>query len=404
MARILLLTHEFPPFRGGIGTYACQMAAAAHSLGHAVTVAAPDYGRDRVDEDRGRFPFRVLRFRGGAYAERTLPALILRDWRTIRGGEFDVIHAVDWPHILAIGLLNKLRRTPFLATVYGTEVLGSARSRLATAIGARRLFEVPDRILAISEFTKNLLLEHFPGVDGRRVEVTLLGVAPFWLDDVAEDSSLRSKYGIPPGNRIILTASRLDPRKGHRLTLRSLALLPDGLRTSLSYLIVGDGGDPEYVRELRTLADASGVQVVFTGGVSDETLRGLYRIASVFCMPGEPHPKKVEGFGLVFLEAAGQGLPSITSDVGAVGEVVLDEQTGLVVPPMDAPALAAALARLLHDEAPRFRMGRDAREHARAFTWDRCAAATYGLAKSPSGGQRPDPKKAPERHQKEGVA
>jgi phosphatidyl-myo-inositol dimannoside synthase len=383
VARILLLTHEFPPFHGGIGTYARQMAAAAHRLGHSVTVSAPDYGRDLASEDRDRYPFRLIRFRGGPYAERRLPALVLRDLSLVRGEPYDVVHAVDWPNALALGLANRVRRTPFIATVYGTEVLGSARSRLAAALGARRLFEVPDRLLAISEFTKRLLLDHFPRVDERRVAVTPLGVSPFWFDGQAEAPCPRAEYGIPRDARVVLTASRLDPRKGHRLALRALALLPESLREGLAYVVVGDGASPEYLRELRSLADACGVTVVFTGGVSDEALRALYRTASVFCMPGEPHPKKVEGFGLVFLEAAAQGLPAITSDVGAAAEVVRHEATGLVVPPMDESALASALARLLRNEALRSGLGRNARESAEAFTWERCAAMTYGHAEAP---------------------
>ena len=404
MANILLLTHEFPPFRGGIGTYACQMASAAHRLGHVVTVAAPDYRSDRCVEDRIQHPFRVIRFRGGAYSDRSLPSLILSDCRILRGGDYDVIHAVDWPHLLAMGMLNKVGRTPFLATVYGTEILGSARSRLTCLLGARRLFEVPDRILAISEFTRGLLGKHFPEVESRRIDVTLLGVSPFWLADSGDGVALRSKYGIPRRNRVVLTASRLDPRKGHRLALQSLALLPERLREGLSYVIVGEGGGPGYLRELRALADDSGLQVIFTGGVDDVVLREFYRTSSVFCMPGEPHPKKVEGFGLVFLEAAGQGLPSVTSDVGAVAEVVRHGETGLVVPPMDAAALARALARLLDDEPLRSTLACNARAQARAFTWERCAEATYGPAEAASGFQHREPKAASARHLREGVA
>jgi phosphatidylinositol alpha-1,6-mannosyltransferase len=380
MSRILLLTHEFPPFLGGIGTYACQLATAAHGAGHEVTVIAPDYGSDLARADRARYPFRVDRFRGGRYAERCLPGLVILNRRHVMGGKYDIVHAVDWPNILALGLLNKVRRVPFLATVYGTEILGSARSRLVGLLRSRRVFESAEKILAISDFTRDLLLTHFPGVDSGRVAVTPLGVSPFWFEEPTAWRSLREETGIPAGQRIILTASRLDPRKGHRLALRAMALLPRDVKADLAYVIVGEGDDQGYLGELRTLAGESGVRVVFAGGVSDESLRGFYAMASVFCMPGEPHPKKVEGFGLVFLEAAAQGLPSIACDVGAVSEVVRHERTGLIVPPMDAQALADALARLLDDESLRARLGREAHAVASRYSWGRCAELTYGPA------------------------
>jgi glycosyltransferase involved in cell wall biosynthesis len=94
------------------------------------------------------------------------------------------------------------------------------------------------------------------------------------------------------------------------------------------------------------------------------------------------HPIEVEGFGLVLLEAAMQGLPAVAGRLGGVPEIVRDNETGLLVAPGDRMALAAALQRLLDDEALRTKLGHAAREAARHFTWDRCARQIFGTVRA----------------------
>jgi glycosyltransferase involved in cell wall biosynthesis len=85
----------------------------------------------------------------------------------------------------------------------------------------------------------------------------------------------------------------------------------------------------------------------------------------------------VEGFGLVYLEAAAHGLPVVAHDVGGVGEAVRDGQTGLLVPPGRPAQLAAAFEKLIHDPALRKKMGAAGREWARRNCWREAAAALF---------------------------
>src|SRR5262245_42833028 len=106
---ILLLTSEFAPAMGGIGTYAREIAAAASRLGAEVTVMAPDYGQQTDDDDRS-LPFEVVRFRGGLHSMRDLPRKIMLARRGVRARRYDVIHAADWPFFIPVALSR--RRTP----------------------------------------------------------------------------------------------------------------------------------------------------------------------------------------------------------------------------------------------------------------------------------------------------
>ena len=164
----------------GYATYTRELARAAARNGHSPTVVAPDHGGSTCEDRDERFP--VIRFRGSCFDRSVLAPLLGRTWRLVRGGGHDLIHAIDWPHILALSMINRVRHVPFVATAFGTEILGPARSRLVRALGARDFFAKPQKILAISQFTRDLLFEHFADVDPLCVEITPLGVSPFWSE------------------------------------------------------------------------------------------------------------------------------------------------------------------------------------------------------------------------------
>jgi len=376
--RILMLTYEFPPIRGGIGRYAARLARAAVEIGHDVTVVAPQPAEDLAAQDRHTYPFGVIRYPGRVYTVIHLLSLLRRTRRWSLTTGHDLIHAVDWPHIMALAFINRFRRIPFAATVYGTEILSVPHSRQARLLAVRNLLEKPDRVFAISSFVRSLLCERYPGIAAESVAVTPLGVSEDMFEPPACQDDIRKIYSIPEDHRILLTVARLDERKGHRTIFGALARLPEGLKRGITYLVVGTGENHRYETELNQLAAGCGVHVVFTGSVSDERLRSLYAQSAVFCMPGERHPTRIEGFGLAYLEAAAHGLPSVASRIGGVPEVVLHDETGLLVEPGDQPAVADALARLFTNDQLCRTLGRKAREYAGTFTWTRCAEKTYG--------------------------
>jgi phosphatidylinositol alpha-1,6-mannosyltransferase len=375
LKKILMLTTEFPPKTGGIGTYCHQLASAAAKRGHEITVFAPDLGKAPGDIDDSLYPFRVVRYEGGEYTIRDFPRYFRQVWQQVRSDSWDVVHAADWPSALMMRNVNRFRRIPYRQMVHGTDVLLMPESRQIKLLGSH-IFEFPYRITTNSEFTRSLLLEKFPAVDPARVDVALLGVGPEWFEPVPDPASVLERYEVPADRFLMLTVARLDLRKGHRLILQALRELPAEMASNMAYVAVG-AGDPEYLAQLRRLAEDSPVPVIFTGPIADDDLKAMYAAADLFVMPGEPHPRRVEGFGLVYLEAAAQGVPSIASAVGAIPEVVIDGETGLVIPPADEPALKAAIERLFGDRELLSRLGSRAQERSREFTWDRCAELTY---------------------------
>jgi len=178
----------------------------------------------------------------------------------------------------------------------------------------------------------------------------------------------------------MVTVARLTRRKGHLATLAALRLLPEALRRRITWLVIGPDGEADYVAELRAGAEATGADVRFLGRLPDDEVRDIYGCADFFCLTGVPDPSgRVEGFGLVYLEAGACDLPSVATDIGGVAEAVVGGRGGILVEPTPR-AIADAIARLAANEHLRAMLGRGALTHTRRLSWDRCAAETYGLA------------------------
>lgn len=378
--RILLLTSEFAPVNGGIGTYAREIAVAATELGADVTLVAPDYGRDNRADDRG-LPFGIVRFRGGAHSMRDLPSKIMLARRHLTSRHFDVVHAADWPFFIPVALARRLTPARILMTVHGTEINETQTPLKRLAIRCAGVFGPRTTIAANSRFTRDLFRRRF-AIDADRVHAIPLGVSDFWFGGRAARAATREDRGIAADRIVMITVARLTRRKGHLLALSALAALRPELRDRLTWLIVGPDGESDYVLELRGAAASLDSDIRFLGRLSDAEIRDLYGASDFFCLAGLPESSgRVEGFGLVYLEAGAAGLPSLATDIGGVGDAVTGGRTGLLVPP-SRDDIAEALTRLAGDAAARSTLAEGAAEHSRQLSWKRCAADTYGLTQS----------------------
>ena len=176
---ILLLTSEFAPAMGGIGTYACEIASAATRLGARVTVVAPDYAQQTADDDEA-LPFKVVRFRGGLHSMRDMPAKIMLARRGVRGGDYDVVHAADWPFFIPVALSRWRTPARVLMTVHGTEINETQTPLKRAAIRGAGVFGPRTEIVANSRFTETLFRERF-AVDASKISAINLGVSDFWF-------------------------------------------------------------------------------------------------------------------------------------------------------------------------------------------------------------------------------
>jgi len=208
----------------------------------------------------------------------------------------------------------------------------------------------PDLVLANSHFTAATVPRVFPGVP---TEVAGLPVERPAPADPADAAAVRREWDTPPGDVVVLQASRLDRAKGAGHTLAALGTLADVPGWTL-WLAGGPQrpGDAAYLAELYDAARRHGLagRVRFLGQRDD--VPRLLRAADLLCQPNTAP----ESFGLALVEALAAGLPVVTSAIGGGAEVVTPA-CGVLVPPGDVPALAAVLRCLIADAPERHRLG-----------------------------------------------
>ncbi len=364
LKHLFLLAGEFTPFTGGIARAAGQLAKAFAQHGVAVTVIAPHYPNNDPAFDRHQ-PYRLIR----------LPLIRLRYLRMIPMTPFIVTIAAktrpDW--VVAMRAtregvpsvaIKRVLGIPFVTFAHALEFLRFAPDSLAWRV-CRWIYDQAEGIAAISSVTKAALLQR--GLSPSKVRVVYLGVDKEMLANGKDFSDGdRTKLN---GHRILLTVGRLVPRKGIDKVIEALPLVlqhhPD-----VRYVIVGDGPDRQ---RLERLAQEVGVAdwVIFTGRVPD--VRPYLRACDIFVMPTrEERRGDIEGFGLVYLEAAAMGKPIVASPAGGAIDAVVAEQTGLFVNPLDLAEIASAVCRLLDSPDLARQMGEAGRQRVlREFSWER---------------------------------
>jgi len=377
---ILMLTSEFAPATGGIGTYAKEIAIAATDLGARVTVVAPDYSASSLDEDKS-LPFQLHRFHGGLHSMRDLPSKILLARSQVRVEDYYVIHAADWPFFIPLALSRHRTQARLLMTVHGTEINETQTPLKRLAIQAAGVFGPRVEVAANSRFTRELFRERF-SIESERVVAIPLGVSDFWFGPRKSRKATRRAYGVDADKIVMVTVARLTRRKGHLKTLAALAILPDELRKRIAWLVIGPNGEADFVEEFRDMVDTTDCEIHLLGSLPNEQIRDIYGASDFFCLTGIPESSgRVEGFGLVYLEAGAGGLPSVATAVGGVPDAVLADETGLLVEP-DVKAIAQAITEIVEDSNTRSILAAGAAAHARALSWERCAAETYRLPRA----------------------
>jgi phosphatidylinositol alpha-1,6-mannosyltransferase len=305
---------------------------------------------------------------------RSAPALA----RLVTREGFDRTLHAQWstaPAARVLRCLGKLKRVAIAA--HGRELLLEPWARVGAAQRGydrvrRRELAGADVVLANSRYTAELV--RGLGAAAERVEVTRCGTDPerFRPHDA---SSLRIRLGL--GARpIVLTIARLVPRKGIDSVLAALPLVRQVV-PDVTYVVAGEGPDRERLEEIaRRLGIADCVR--FVGGIADDELPHWYSLGDVFAMPSRGEPPDVEGFGIVYLEAAACERPVVATRAGGVPDAVLDGVSGLLVEPGDLDGLARTLGELLLDPARRLELGRRARARVLAeLTWEKIAERTF---------------------------
>jgi len=371
LPHIGIISPEFPPDIGGVENYALGFAVALVELGYPVTVyTTPHSTGELALEGIDVCPQLKLR--------RVLDRDLLNNpsieaWHVMNAAYAWVAEETDKPVVISIhgnDFLNAYyplsapalyRFGPFWRWTSRLRRLDNKWQQHTTR-KIRRWLPQASQVLCNSRYTEAVLLDKIPACKGRTT-AALVGVDPYFLDLPI----VAPEHHKP--TRLISITRLSEPRKNIDKVLYALARLKDDYE--FHYTVVGDGSTKP---QLQALALQLGLQnhVLFTGSLSREDLRNSLRQSDLFILTSSILPGSHEGFGLVYLEAAACGVPSLACRQAGAAEAVAETSSGFFVEQPEISAIAAALQSFLAGNISFQR--KECRQFAEQFSWQRVVA------------------------------
>ncbi len=370
--RIGLIAPELPPDVGGMAEFSQGLALALATTSDVVLVTLPNHRLSTADFPQhammtGWLP-RDTELLNGLAADHPMDA-----WLALNAGLAPLARRLDAPCLTffmgndflnpwipyGAGWLERFQR-PYVAPL---------RYHLRRAAIRRAL---PDLcgLFSISHSTSRLMTQHL-GVDPERIELHPPGVDDAFFQPGTADQD--------PTLRILTVArlSRYNPRKNVDGLLRALPLISSEI--PWRYTVVGDGDD---LPRLRTLARQLAIEnrVVFRGGVDKADLLACYADADLFVLAARASDKDVEGFGIVYLEAAAAGVPALASRAGGATDAVVNGETGIVITESSPRAIADGIEHFVKNRQQI--TSKKVRDFAEQFRWTTIAGRVRNSVES----------------------
>jgi phosphatidylinositol alpha-1,6-mannosyltransferase len=265
-----------------------------------------------------------------------------------------VIYNLTWyPQAVASYFVSILTGVPYIIHVHAMDyfeerkgILNKLKYNWLRSFIKKLTFDRAKKIVTLSDFMKDRLIVR--GINALKIKKITVGVDSDRFRPNLDAKEIILKHRLE-NKKVLLTVSRLDDYKGHDMVIKALPKLilkfPD-----IKYLIVGTG---PYERHLRKLVGELNLesQVIFTGIVDDRLLPLYYNACDTFIMLSREiyNEAKVEGFGIVFLEASACAKPVIGGRSGGIEDAVIDGVTGILVDPLNLEEIYSAVTKILSD-------------------------------------------------------
>ena len=366
---IHILTHEYPPMRGGAGTYCYELAFSVSKIGQSVKIWGP-----LGSQKSAFFELEELSWKGSQS--------VISSWQLVNRvrkfimehGNGDVFHLAELGSSRAFLRFGWMipKNIKFILTIHGSELLRFSKNPIEKWLFKKLMLKC-QRIHVLSQFNRQKLLEFFPKIKHK-----------ICLSSGAPSSNLLNNHSEPKPTsnspRInILCVGRIHPRKGQDQILKALNLLTEEEQKKIALRIVGPKTKPRFFKSLAEISRRFRGEVIFEGDCTDEKLSELYSSSDIFVLTSMPLADSVEGFGFVYLDASSHGLPVIANRTGGVEEAVIDGKTGWLAEPGDIHQLSRLLLDLINNQQLRDKLGQEGKRWAKTNSWDRVAKELYQL-------------------------
>jgi glycosyltransferase involved in cell wall biosynthesis len=395
--KVLVITSSFPRYKNSHEVrYILELTQWLSRIGHSLVVLAPHYPGGKIRESWDLvqvqrfvyfFPIRFERLAYGpgllfnikndffAYIG-ILPFLVfefLSSLNILFSEPVKLIHT-HWliPQGFFGAFFHRLWRIPHVATVHGSDLNILTHHKILTPL-ARFIFRNSDMITVNSDYMKRRLESIAPDCSAK-IRVIPMGIDPEKFK-ATEFIDIKKKYQT---EHLVLSVGRLIDWKG---TIHLINAMPAVLRQfpDTVLLIIGAGPEKETLVN-RTHEISLENRIHFLGVVDNEDLPSYYHAADVFVLPSINKSGKTEALGVVLLEAMASGCPVIGSNVGGIPDIIVDGETGFLVPEQRSDVLAERIVQMLSDDNVRERFRQNGLMRVREkFSWEKISEGFGGV-------------------------
>ena len=348
----LIVTKSFPPELGGMQNLMWGLSREL-SKNFMIKVFA-DYVENHKSFDE-QASFSIERVGGPKFLRKYRKAHLIDVF--VKDSKVDGIVADHWKSLEHLKT-NKKK----ICLIHGKEINHKKGSRIN-----KRLLEVFDKVekvIANSEYTKNLAIEI--GINQDKIVVINPGIDP--IKDLNQKSLDKVESLLKVKTPRLITVSRFDKRKNHEKVIMALRNLKQ-IYPDIVYICIGYGDEEENIKDLVKELDL-GSQVMFFKDISSELKNSLIAKSNIFVMPSIIHKTSVEGFGIAYVEAAQYGIPSLGGKDGGASDAISHDKTGLICDGNNLDDIYSSLNSMIENKKYHL-FGKNAKEYVSKFQWDK---------------------------------
>ena len=346
----LIVTRSFPPEIGGMQSLMWGLTKEM-SKNFMVKVFA-DY-HDEHKEFDSKVNFSIERVGGIKFLRKIRKAQLINEF--LKENKVDGVIADHWKSLELIKTTKKK-----YCLIHGKEINHPKGSSLNKRI--IKILNNVEKVIANSEFTKNLAINN--GVDQDKLIVINPGIEP------AKELNKKSLDQVESLLKIktprLITVSRFDKRKNHEKTIMALRNLKQ-IYPDIVYICIGYGDELENIKNLVKELNLSS-QVMFFKDITEELRNALIAKSNIFVMPSIIHKTSVEGFGIVYVEAAQYGIPSLGGKDGGASDAIQHDKTGLICDGNNLDDIYSSLNSMIENKKY-YTLGKNAKEFSNKFYW-----------------------------------
>ena len=350
----LIVTRTFPPDLGGMQMLSWGLATTL-SKHYKIKVFA-DYHKDQTLHDKN-VNFEIERVGGFKFIRKFRKANLVNNF--IKKNKVEGIIADHWKSLELVKYQNNSIKKK-LCLIHSKEINHDLGSNLNHRV--LKVLNNIDYVIANSEFTKKLAIKI--GVHKKKITVINPGILS--LEEIKEENKNKANKILSDRFPKLITISRFDKRKNHEKIIMAVRNLKE-IYPNIIYICIGQGEEEENLKKLSLELNLSD-QIIFLKNIDNNYKNALLSQSNLFVMPSIKFKKSVEGFGIVFVEAAQYGVPSLGGIEGGEADAIIQNKTGLLCDGNNLNEIYKAIDSFFKDKKY-IEFSKNAKIHSEKFNW-----------------------------------